>query len=262
MSKPGAFTLSKDAKDFVFSNLDVLRAHLKIVFPAMLLITVINQIGTATGHKWVEFVTLAPYLALYAAFALSWHRSSLMGPDKDHAVHPARVGREEWMFIGLFMVLTLIPGLIAASIGFIAGYASHALGKAAAIALIIFLITIAMALMIFVLRVYFILPARSVGVKLSVREALKASRGLAWPVFGASIILFIIFMLAVIIYQGTLMVVVGSIAGDVEIDKTNAGILQFFLSIPVLMATFLLTAGNVTVISRAYKWGMENNPVT
>lgn len=262
MSKPGAFTLSKEAKDFVFSNLDVLRAHLKIVFPAMLLITVINQIGATTGHKWVEFVTLIPYLALYAAFALSWHRSSLMGPDKDHAVHPARIQKEEWIFIGLFMLLTLIPGLIAGSIGFAAGFFSHLLGKSAAAVLIVLLIAVAMALMIFVLRVYFILPARSVGVKLSIREALKASRGLAWPVLGASIILFIIFMLAVVIYQGTLMVVVGSIAGDVEIDKTNAGILQFFLSIPVLMATFLLTAGNVTVISRAYKWGMENNPVT
>lgn len=265
MTKLTVFGLSAETKDFVFSNLDVLRTHLKIIFPMTLLLLVVEQIGMLTGHEWVRHATIIPKLALYAAFALAWHRTSLMGPSEGHSVHPLHITKDEWKFIAIFLAITLIPAVIMGGMSGAALMVSHTQSKGIAIAVLLGMIVAMIVGSVFLLRLYFILPARSVGVHLTVRDAMKVSKGATWPALGATIIYFMIFLLAATIYSSTVMAVIGmgTEGGDGRnVSDFGVGFIQFLLSIPVLAAMFLLTAMNVTTVSKAYRWGMENNSLT
>ena len=260
MSKLTVFGLSADTKNFVFSNLDVLKSHLKFIFPMTLLLLVLEQIGLLTGHEWVRHATIIPKIALYAAFALAWHRTSLMGPSSDHAVHPFHVTKDEWKFIGIFLAITLIPAVVMGGMSGAALMVSHTQSKGVAITVLLGMIVAMIVGSIFLLRLYFILPARSVGVHLTLRDAMKVSKGATWPAFGATIIFFMIFLLAATLYSSTVMAVIGmgTEGGDgKDVSNFGVGFIQFLLSIPVLAAMFLLTALNVTTVSKAYRWGME-----
>ena len=261
MSKLGAIALSGEAKNFVFSNIDALKSHLKIIFPMILLVEIINQIGYITNITMMPALTLVPALILYASFALGWHRASLRGVEHSPTINPLRLDREDFKFVGLFFGLTTIPVIAALLIGFFYGVVSRGGGVMAAIG-IVAVIVATVFLIRAMLQLSFLLPARSVGVGISFKEARQSSKGLLFPLIGASMIFGLLFTIILVVYSGVVGAVVTFVSGDVEPQGLGLGFVGFILSLPVYISTFVLTALNITALSRAYQWGMQNNQVS
>ena len=261
MSKPGAWALSGEAKNFVFSNFGVLKHHLKIVFPMILLVEILNQVGYIADIKFMPLVTLFPALVLYACFALSWHRSSLRGADDAHMVNPLRLDREDFKFINIFLALAIVPTLVIFLIGFLYGLSAGVGGRAVAYAGILFVLIAGFFLVRAMLQFSFKLPARSVGVALTFRQARQVSKDMLWPLIGAGMIFGLLFLIVLVAYSGVIGAIVYFVSGDVEPEGMKLGFVQFVLSVPVYMAAFVLMALNITALSRAYQWGMQNTQV-
>ena len=261
MSKPGAIILSGESKNFVFSNLDVLKSHLKIVFPMILLVEIVNQVGYIAEMKIIPFITFLPALVLYACFALSWHRSSLRGADESHAINPLRLNREDFKFISVFLVLTITPAVAALLIGFLFGVMSQG-GAVMAVLGIVAVLVASFFLIRGMLQFSFLLPARSVGVRISFNEAKQVSKGLLMPLIGAGMIFGLLFTIVLVVYSGVVGMIVMAVSGDAELQGLGLGFIGFILSVPVYMAAFVMTALNITALSRAYQWGMQNNQVS
>lgn len=252
------FNLVGEAKDFVFSNLDVLKSHLIVIFPFVLLFELINNFGEAFGATWVALLTFIPILYLYGCFALSWHRSSLMGASPDHAVNPLELRPENKGFILLFFGVAGLPFLFGILMGAGVGLASVGGEIALGIALII-AIPVSIWGIIQLIRISFLLPARSVDVKLSLADARRASRGLIGKIFLSGVVVTFAFSLVIMLYALIVGLVVGIITTGSEPSPLTTGLTMFILGIPMIVAGFVYTAINVTILSRAYQWGIQNN---
>ncbi len=258
--KPGVFQLIGDAKDFVFGNFDALKEQAKVIFPLLLLLELINALGHGSGIVWIQLVTAIPSLYLLACFALSWHRASLQGPQYGQNVNPFAPAREDWKFIGLFIGFVFVPLVAGVLYGALAGGVSAALQSKAVVTLIVIGgIILFIYVMITLLRLSFMLPARSVGVPLSMADAKRSSRGLLWKLIGSGFLVAMVFYIAVLIYMIIVGIIVGVAVGSATGTGLAGGLIQFFLTIPVFAGTFILTAMNVTILSRLYQWGIQNN---
>ncbi len=266
MSKPTVFTLAGDCKNFVFSNLGVLKEHAKMIFPAVLLLELINALGNSYGMIWVQLVTVIPVLFLYACFAMSWHRVSLMGVNSARPVNPFQLEKGDLGFVGLFFGFMFLPSLAAIPVIAIMVLVAAVLGKfSEGMAVIFVLITIPFVVwgIIAVIRLGFMLPARSVGVKLTFREALRSSQGVLWPLVGTVMLFSLMYLIPLLIYGLVIAMVIGAAALGGSATPMGLGyhLAQFVITVPVLAVNFIFTAMNITALSRAYQWGIKNNPI-
>lgn len=261
-SKPGVFKLSGEAKDFVFGNWPLLKDSLKIVFPLVLLINGLNLVGLETAHGWISYILILPSLYVYACYALTWHRNCLVGIDKANVVNPLYVHKSDWKFIGVF---TLVTGLFSIYIFGVTygleffvnkyGMDSYKYFGVGAIAAIL----IGMYTMI---RISFLLPAQSVSVTLGFADIVRASRGMVWSIIGTIFIYVLLLFICAQIYTGILRIFVEVAAHGSEMSDIQGMIASFAGMIPIQLGVMLLVALYTVAISRAYKWGMENNSLT
>lgn len=261
MSKPTVFGLSGEAKNFVFSNIPLFFNHIKIIFPLLLVVNIIKQAGQMEHAQWVAWSMSAVTLFIFACFALAWHRSSLTGPDKAHEVNPVTLKNDDWKFIGIFVVVSAIFGITMEALNHIANDALPDYGRGIALVGGIGLLILMGVLILFFIRASFLFPARSVGVKLSWADAKRASKGLLWPLIGSNIIFVLIFSVAFSVYVFIVGFIVTVARGGAAPSGMEGFAVDFLLSIPVLLATLLLGALWITSLSRAYQWGIQNNPV-
>jgi len=261
MTKLKVLGLAGESRRFVFSNLDVLRAHLKVILPAMVLFEAIKIYGVVTEQVWLQLLAVTPSTFLYAFFALSWHRSSLRGASVDHAIDFSATTKEEWGFIGLFFAIAFVPMFIFGFGGLIIGVIGHYAGSSVLTALVVIGIILGIIFMFYMMRVSFMLPARSVGVKLKIREAVKISKGALWPFMGAGMIFGLCFTIAFLVYTAVTLGTIYMVTGTVHFEGMNKAIMELLFSIPIIIGTFLMISMNITALSKAYQWGAQNNPV-
>lgn len=262
MSKPSVFTLAGESKNFVFSNLGVLKEHATILFPIVLVLELINSIGVGFHMQWMPLVTIIPSLVVYACFALSWHRVALVGVDV-RPVNPFHLGKADWGFVGIFFALMFLPFLIMFVGGFVLGFLAGLGGNPGKVIFGLAIIPLCIWIIIITLRFSFFLPARSVGVKLSYAEAKRSSKGLLWPFFGSSLLFGLMYLIPLLIYGIIVAAILGTAAleGNANTMTPSMALVQFIITVPVLAANFILAALNITALSRAYQWGIKNNPI-
>ena len=259
--KPGVFALSKESTLFAFSNVSLFFNHIKIIFPLILLCAVIKQAGKLAGGEWVTYVIAAVTLFLYGCFALAWHRSCLQGPDKAHERNPINLKGDDWNFIGLFFGITALFGIAMEALNQLAVNILPKYGHGIATLGGLGVVVVMGLVMFFFIRVSFLFPARSVGVKLSWTDAKRASKGLVWPLIGTNIIFGLIFVVAFSVYAFIVGFIVTVARDGVKPDRMEGFLTDLLLSMPILMAAFFLIAMCITALSRAYQWGIQNNEV-
>lgn len=257
-SKPGVFALSKESTLFAFSNVKIFFNHIKVVFPLILLCGIVKQAGKLQGLDWMPYVIMVCTLFLYSCFALAWHRTCLQGPDKAHERNPVNISGDDWKFIGLFFGVSFLFGAYMEGLNQIVNLLPEDQKGISALGGVAVLIAMGFAMLMF-LRASFLFPARSVGVKLTWKEAKRASKGLVWPLIGTNIIFGMIFVVAFSVYAFIVGFIVTVARGGVKPNRMEGFLTDLLLSIPILMAAFFLVALCITALSRAYQWGIQNN---
>lgn len=260
MTKPGVFSLSGDAKDFVFGNGPLIKQSLKITLPLVLLIGVLNQVAKMHGQIWAIYALQVPLLYLFACYALTWHRNALVAVDETNVVNPFKTGVKEWKFVGLFVALTGGLSLYMSGIMYVTQIVLPPYGDHVALAGNIAALFLIFGGMYGMMRLSFLLPAQSVGVTLKFKEIIAASRGVVWPVIGTVFIYALLFLISMSAYLAILRVVIGIVgSGEVVGGEITAIIMALIASLPIQSAVLVLVALYTTALSKAYRWGMENN---
>ena len=258
-TKPGVFALSKQATDFVFANVPLFLNHIKIVFPLILFCAFLKQAGLIAQEKWVAYSLTPVTLFLYACFALAWHRSSLSGPDKAHERNPLNLGRDDWGFITLFIGVSGAFGLSLGGLGYVVETILPQYGDGILVAGSLAALALIYVCMFLFIRASFLFPARSVGVRLSWKEAGRASKGMIWPLIGANIIFGLLFTVAFSVYTFVAGFIAAFAAGGQGFGRIEAIGIGLVLSAPILLGVLFVLALSVTTLSRAYQWGIQNN---
>ncbi len=270
MSKLSVFGLSKEAYQFVRNNMPSLMEHIKIFLPMILVLKLVQVLSAYYDYGFVTFGLFVVAMIVYALFALSWHRVSLQGASKAEIAMPHKMGKVEWAFVGLFFVMILIPFAGGAVIGFsggmIRGYheriGQDISGGTRGIMAVVFLALI-FFIMTLVTRLSFVLPARSVGVSLSFKDAWRASKGTVWPFLGSNIVFILFFVLVLVVYTVAASVVMAIASGGVqsEAETLSQHLARYVMTIPVEAGALMVTAVIVSSLSFAYQWGIQNNPI-
>lgn len=270
MSKLSVFGLSKVSYQFVRNNMSSLIGQIKIFFPFILVLKLAQVLSAYHGYTVLTFGLFVITLAIYALFALSWHRVSLQGASKAEIALPHKMGKVEWAFVGLFFLMILIPFVGGAVIGFsggmIRGYHERigqdmSVGMKGIMAFIY--LAFIFVIMTAVTRLSFILPARSVGVPLSFKDAWRASKGTVWPFLGSNIVFILFFVLVLVLYSVAVSVAMAIASGGVEPDVQSLPqlMVRYVVGIPVEAGAMMVTAVIVSSLSFAYQWGIQNNPI-
>lgn len=258
--KPSAFSLSASAVRETFADKPLFWASMKYALPITILATMAGIAGKTFGYGWVEYAAMPFVLYAYACYALTWHRHSLRGGDASNIANPLNAWRENPRFIVYyFLVMTILPVLLAIVAGVAVGFVAGIGGKVAA-GILAFVLFIG-ATYVF-MRIWFVLPAQSVGVRLPVRDIKRASRGLLLPLFGANFILMLLFGIAALVYMTAVGAAIGIATTGGDIGKMNTLIISFITIVPVQLGVFTMMAFVTVALSRAYQWGAQNNAVT
>lgn len=262
-SKPGVFALSKSATNFVSSNRKILFQHLKVVLPLLIVCLAIQQTGQIYKLSWLTLMASFLTLFVYSCFVLSWHRTSLHGPDERNERNPFNLARDDWKFIALFCGITGAFGLVIEGLNYwlqtvFLKYGEEA-DETAVAAMVVFLIIL--AIIPFFAKASFMFPAKSVGVPLSWSETRRASKGMLWPLIGANIIFLLIVIVLFAVYGFVTTMIVQVAAGNAAIDLKIAVLVTTLIKTPVMIVGMITMALCVTALSRAYQWGIQNNDI-
>jgi hypothetical protein len=258
-NKPNIFKLTGQAIGFVRANIGTLKNHLKILLPLFLLVALTNHLGDIYGYDWVNILTAVPLLYIMSCFSLTWHGVALRGADVAPVKNPFKWEKGDGQFHAMFMGILGLIYCFSAMAERVTLYLQTHDNQALILAGTLSALIVLCAVLWFAVRLMFFLPAQSVGVSLSYAEIKKASKGSMWRfIFGTSLAT-VAFGIIVSIYLIIVSVIVQATQSNVEVNNLPAALLAFFLSIPVYMAIFFYWATNVTILSRLYRWGMENN---
>lgn len=259
--KPSGFSLSVEATRDVFADKRMLVESMKIAFPLVVLLNIVNQTAGAMEHAWVSFLVIPFNLFVYGCFALSWHRYSLRGLAPENTVNPLRIRKGDGAFLFSFAVImggySLAIFCLQIALRFIVpnymeGYETPAYIAAA------LLILVTMPLFI---RILFLLPAKSIGMKTGLKQAAHASRGMVWPVIGANLIFCLIFFVFIVVYMFSIGAALNIAIGTSEISITASVFFSVLGALPLQIAVFILFALYTVTISKAYQWGVQNNAI-
>jgi hypothetical protein len=258
MSKPTSFGLTRAAMDTMSAHRASLKRLIFFIVPALVALDGILFAlqGMGVTEKQAMLFML-PKFFLYAVFALRWHRVCLSGEE---VVNPYAdlVSSKKFILysLGLSFALTILLGILG-SASYVLAAQKNAFAVLGAFGI---LVLMAVAIVAFI-RVSFLLPAQSVGVSLSVKEAWASSRGLVKPLLGANIIFFLLFSIVMMVYMMVVGIVVYIGSSGKEPDDGQMAAISVFLSIPAHIAGLAVAAACVGVLSKAYQWGMGNNSV-
>lgn len=259
------FGLAGDSKNFVFSNGDYLKKTLLVFFPLVFAIAVLGAVGKEMKWSWIEPALMLPYFIVYGCYALSWHRTCLIADGEPHIVTPFRFGKGDSIFLGFFIGMCLALAGSMVGIEWLAVlFAKHQGIKAddpQARWLDLSIVLLDLIPVYLFARFSFILPAQSVGHTLKIREVLAASRGLVWRLIGADFIFIILLGLIMTVYSAVALEVVRVAIADAEnMSMTQAISIGLLVTVPIQIMILVTMALMTTALSKAYRWGVENNP--
>jgi hypothetical protein len=259
MAKPGIISLTQESAHFVLGNMGSLVNQLKIIFP----LTLLTNLATIyAAHYKIDYLSLAmlvPIVYLYTCFALSWHKTSLIGPEEAHTVNPFAFPRGNISFLVLYGSFILIVAALLMGIDALGYYARQSGDKnvelIGGIGSFVLLGIALVPLTIFSFK----LPAKSLNVDLTLKETRQVSRGLVSKVIFSMVIVIVVALLVIALYAFIVGLVVGIVTKGEEPATITALFSQFFLGIPVQVISMLITAISITILSKAYQWGAQNN---
>lgn len=260
-NRPTSKDLARKSRAFVIDNHNWVIEYIKPMLPYIVVFAVISGAGSLYS-KAFEFIDLATAYML-ACFALSWHRAVLLGLKHEHRVNPFKIGKDEKPFLLAFLVIALLPIAFGAGGGVLLfGAAASKNTLAVVVATVVFFVLLIIAA-IKAMRWSFMLPARSVGVKLSTKEASQISKGLLgrlfWAAIRAIIVPGLIFMVIVFVLAFGAAFMVGEVTeGVVTMPEI---IVSAVLSLMEAAFQIFATALNVTILSYLYQWAVQNRPV-
>src|SRR5688572_18678211 len=111
-----ANSLAHESIRFVFSNKDILKRHLMIIFPLFLGLMLAKHFVVVYKIEWASLVLLLPLSYLTSCFFLTWHRVSLRGPG-EKPYNPLDLNgsaiRFHLMFFAIFLSLDGINRVMA-----------------------------------------------------------------------------------------------------------------------------------------------------
>lgn len=284
--KPRVFELLFDAKDFWIANYDFWWDSAKVLFFLTIVLNtfflaavelmgfgnifdpevdheILGKQMLENGSIWqlsgLLLLIIVAGLYLHACFILAWHRNVLTGPDKSHRVNPFKINGDEFKFIITVFILLLLLGLTFLAwpiFTAITTGASSGGGALLTIIAAIFSTICALVLFFAALRNYFVLPALSIGVSMSWKEARSYSKGLLrkW------VIAFIILAIPTNIIYWIFEALFGFVEALLPFIVTGSvweRIFDIVSFIPTLFVSFIFTALNVTILSRLYQWSVR-----
>ena len=252
-----------DSFRFVFSNLGrfFVLAWLPLVIDVALSMTSDFLTETRSGETrsladWVSyFVLLAASLAMYAVFAVRWHRFFLL--DERKSVFTDVLGARNWRFLGYTLLLTyapFVPVLIVFFVGFETFLSWAESGVGGMTRMVISILTglyllAAVTLFTILLRFYLVLPATAVNQPLTLGKAWDIMRGNSWRFIGAAYLGpgMVTIIKGYLLYKGYKLYrfihPVGGAEPQTAIDEIAFSALADFLAIAV----------GITVLSKFYR---------
>ena len=236
---------------FVFSNLGRFLAlgwlPLVIAFAASMTSDVLAEVGGGKNGfvaDWLTDIALEGVsLAVYAVFAVRWHRFFLLGEHE--SVFIGIFSPRDWRFLGYLVLLTFAPFVPVWVFLLISEFVSILPSIAASILLLV------------MTRFSLVLPGTAVDRSLGLGEAWRKMLGHTWRFIGA-------FFLAAILYVIPLWIVSAifgqSLSGGITSGAPEPTIGTLFATNAAMaIFGFLATAAGITVLSKFYHHivGME-----
>ena len=260
------FGLAGDAKNFVFSKGSYLGRTLVVFFPMVVAVAALAATAKNLGWPYAAYIPMLPYLLVYGCYVLSWHRTSLISDGEPHIVTPFRLAKSDLVFLGFFITMCLLLTTSIFLIDLAATYAAQELKitmddpRRHWVALSTFAACL-LPLYLFV-RASFVLPAQSVGHTLKFREVMTASRGMVWRLIGAIFTFMILLALIMMIYSSVALEIVGvAVSESRGLSMVQEIVISLMISAPIQILILVTMALMTTALSKAYRWGIENNPL-
>ncbi len=236
---------------FVFTNLDRFFAlgwlPLLITFTVYMASDVLADVGGGKNGfvaDWASDIVLeAGSLAMYAVFAVRWHRFFLLGEHE--SVFIGIFSPRDWRFLGYAALITWTPFVPMWVFLLISEFVSILPSIAASILLLV------------MTRFSLVLPGTAVDRSLGLGEAWRKMLGHTWRFIGA-------FFLAAILYMIPLWIV-SAIFGQTLSGGITSGAPEptigtlFATNAAMAIFGFFATAAGITVLSKFYRHivGME-----
>ena len=229
---------------FVFSNLDRFLAlgwlPLLITFAVYMASDILADVGGGENGfvtDWASDIVLeAGSLAMYAVFAVRWHRFFLLGEHE--SVFIGIFSPRDWRFLGYVVLLTFAPFVPMWFFLLISEFVSRLLSIAS---LILFLV---------MFRFSLVLPGTAVDRPLGLGEAWRNMRGNSWRFIGASFLVAIspICLIGILAAYSS-----GSFFGDLTSGEPESmADVPVFTNAAIAIIGFLWTAVGITVLSKFY----------
>lgn len=264
-SKPNAFRLSADSYSYVLANRHFLGKTVLYNLPLMLAVAVFSQLAMMNGIPYVGIAATILMAVIISSFILSWHRVNLAGEGEARATNIFMNRGPEWVFIAVFVGLSLALKIYGVGVDVAArlyvdsqgGQISPMAGK---IIFAIMFVAYLLGAYAFI-RLLFIMPALSVGVKMTLLQAWKVAKGMIWPIFWSGVIFVI--MLSIFFAAYTLIftsVIEYAIGADTVLNTWQAVLTNIIFSAPLHAAVLVVFSLITTAVSKAYRWNMENIP--
>lgn len=257
----GSFALAKESAQFVFSSMRVLLNQIKILFPLMLALSLVDILCEIYEVRYLPYATAFVSVYLYGCLALSWHRYSLSDVVPEKPINPFFMSREDFKFIRLFFLIAILPILMGVALGAVAGGGKAVAGQTGF--MLAFLIVVPVFIYAFIqfIRFSFKMPAKSMGVDLSFADAKRASRGMISRILLSGFFIAVAATVAMLVYAIITGVSIGFASGGDEPGDVAKIVMGFILGAPVIFLVIVLTAINITILSKAYQWGIQNNAI-
>ena len=230
---------------FVFINLDRFLAlgwlPLLITFAVYMASDILADVGSGKNGfvaDWASDIVLeAGSLAMYAVFAVRWHRFFLLGEHE--SVFIGIFSPRDWRFLGYAALLTWTPFVPMWVYLLISEFVSG-------------LFSIAASILLFVMfRFSLVLPGTAVDRPLGLGEAWRNLRGNTWRFIGASFLVVIPYVIPVwiVLKIFDLSQFTGTTNGTPE---PTIGVLVATNAVWAIVG-FFATAAGITVLSKFYR---------
>ena len=223
--------------------------------------TIVGAQATLAASPWITLaVVYLPVLTFFVfmmSVALGWHRLVLLG-EQPAALY-LRVDRQLWRYAGAILLLGLLSGLVAIvfllpTVFVLGGLLGQDVSQWTAGKLTIaVLVGIAayIPVLVFAMRISIALPAKAIGARMKIAEALRATQGNAWRILGGSALISVPICLVYALMDLFLELQIRMANGDLN----WLGIAAFLALMAVaLIAIIALTLVSISFFSRAYRF--------
>ncbi|PZQ47367.1 MAG: hypothetical protein DI551_03480 [Micavibrio aeruginosavorus] len=260
MSKPKFFGLSGDVLFFVFGHFGLMVAHMMFALPLLIFVTVLKNLALDAGLIWVTYPLGILTLLAFAVFSLSWHRACCETPRDIPVYNPFRSTKDDLKYLGFFIVFWGVFGLImqGITIGVQVGLPNIGLANWAPFAQVV----AALVLMYAFLKLSLYLPPLALGSWPKFSDVMRAGKGVMVPLAVASFTFALLFLLAFTVYSQIALIVAQVASDGNQMGKVEAMTAGLIMGTPALFGLLVFYALYIASVTRAYVWGIQNNPVT